>query len=308
MTIHPIHYAAWSDVPAHIFMTKTQLADLDLPRKPGPVAATVDGYDFRDKKTVIELYRVSESVPSPASARALTAARTRTGAPDPRRCTDCDARPQLSCTAYQDGARRCQACTHIHRLRTLQRAAADARAHATARAAELLAGQRLAVVHVDLTDRGTTPSGNRRSPSAGHLTALDHTGKVLITTLMRLVGPRSDGIPEGAVSPDDAALPLRTALSGRVVLRWGWDGLGPVSAALRTAGWTDVIPSGYGSTYDLQTLTAQWRGDLDPRTTHARPVIEPGRADRMLYLLQQIAADALDEGQALTVRQLDPEA
>jgi hypothetical protein len=291
-TTGPIRYAAWADVPANTFMTKTQLADLDLPRKPGPVAAVVDGYDYRDKKATIELYRISESVPSPASARVLTAARARTGGPDPRRCTDCGARPQLSCAVYQDGARRCQACVHIHRLRALQQGAAELRAKAVERAAALLADERLAVVHVDLTDRGTTPSGARRSPSAARLVALDHTGKPLTEVLMRLVGPRSDGIPPGAVSPDDAALPLRAALADRTVLRWGWDRLGPVSAALRAGGWSDVIPAGHGSTYDLQQLTAQWRGDLDPRTTHARPVIEPGRADRMLYLLQQIATDA----------------
>ncbi|WP_333770993.1 hypothetical protein [Streptomyces sp. IBSBF 2435] len=291
-TTEPIRYAAWADVPANTFMTKTQLADLDLPRKPGSVAAVVDGYDYRDKKTTIELYRISESAPSPASARTLTAARARTGGPDPRRCTDCDARPELSCRAYQDGARRCQTCAHIHRLRVLQRGAADVRAHATQRAAELLADERLAVVHVDLTDRGTTPSGTRRSPSAARLTALDHTGKLLIETQVRLVRPRSDGIPAGAIAPADAALPLRAALADRKVLRWGWDALGPLTAALRTAGWSDVIPHGYGSTYDLHQLTAQWRGDLDPRTTQTRPVIEPGRADRMLYLLQQIAATA----------------
>lgn len=287
-TPEPVRYAAWSYVPTGTFMTKTQLADLDLPRRPGPVAALVDGYDYRDKKTTIELYRISESTPSPASARVLAAARARTET-DPRRCSDCDARPQLPCREYQDGARRCQTCAHIHRLHILQQTAARSRAHATERAAELLASGRLAVVHVDLTDRGTTPAGTRRPPSAARLTALDHTGRLLTDTQIRLVGPRATGIPTGALAPEEAAEPLRTALADRPLVRWGWDTLGPLTTALRTAGHPDIIPTGYSSGCDLHQLTAQWRGDLDPRTTQPRPCINPDRADRMLYLLQQIA-------------------
>lgn len=297
MTALPRHFSSWSEVPTGVYLTKTQLTQLDLPRRPGEVAATVDGYDYRDKKAEIDLYRVDESVPSPATGRALAASRARTDGPDPRLCTTCGAHPERPVNAYQDGARLCGACTHIRRLQILQREAADRRTIAAARAAELVADERTAVVQVDLIQRGTTPSGAQRSPSAARLVALDTTGHVLIDVTVRLVGPRSAGIPSGAVAPADAAPKLREALAGRRLVRWGHDALIPLQQAFRKADWCDVIPSGYGIDYDLWNLTVSWRGDVDHRTRSVRGVTPPGRADRMLYLLQQIAAGTAAEPQ-----------
>jgi hypothetical protein len=288
------HFRSWSDVPPGVYLTKTQLAQLDLPRRPAAPAAWVDGYDFRDKKTAIDLYRVDESVPSPATGRALTAARARTNGPDPRQCTHCGAHPELPCSVYQDGDRLCRACAHSRSLQAVQRESAGRRGQAAARAAELLADDRTVLVHVDLTQRGTTPSGARRSPSAARAVVLDTTGRQLADITVRLVGPRSAGIPDGALAPDDAAPPLRQALTGRRLVRWGHDDLAPLRHTLIRAGWSEIFPTGYGNDYDLWTLTANWRADIDHRTRSPRTVTPPGRADRMLYLLQQIAAGAAD--------------
>ncbi|MFF4260287.1 hypothetical protein ACFY1L_55070 [Streptomyces sp. NPDC001663] len=50
------HFSYWGEVPANIYMTKTQLKDLDLPRQPGgPVRATVDGRDGAGRRDTFDL-------------------------------------------------------------------------------------------------------------------------------------------------------------------------------------------------------------------------------------------------------------
>ncbi|MFE7112697.1 hypothetical protein ACFU98_37830 [Streptomyces sp. NPDC057575] len=52
-------------------------------------------------------------------------------------------------------------------------------------------------------------------------------------------------------------------------------------------------PTGYGRRHDLSQMTVAWRGDIDPKTGTPRLPVAPGRADRMLYLLHEMAhADA----------------
>ncbi|MEV8395942.1 MULTISPECIES: hypothetical protein [unclassified Streptomyces] len=287
----PTHYASWSDVPTGTFMTKTALGRLDLPRRPGgPVRATVKGEDRPGHKAVLDLYLVSESVPSPASGRQLAAARARSGT-DPRTCTGCGAHPEQPCTTYDDGQALCGACAHIRYLRSEQHKAAEHRAWATGHAAQLLADERLAVVHITLTERGTTPSGARRTPSAATLTALDTTGRVLVDVTVRLIGPRSQGIPDGAVAPEDAAGPIRQALAGRTLVLWAEGTTAELSTALHQPGQPPAIPAGYGVRHYLWSTVMHWRADIDPRTRHPRSCLPPGTADRLLYLLQRIAAD-----------------
>ncbi|MEV8395581.1 MULTISPECIES: hypothetical protein [unclassified Streptomyces] len=291
MTEQPPHFNSWSDVPRDTYMTKTMLGKLDLPRRPGgPVRATVTGRDFRDRKTALDLYLVSESVPSPASSKQLAAARTR-GGTDTRTCTECGAHPEQPCTTYDDGRALCGACAHIRHLRDLQRRAATERASAVGHAAELLGTERLAVVHVELTERGTTPAGTRRTPSAARLTAIDTTGRILVEATVRLIGPRSKGIPPEAVAPEDAAGPIRTALSGRVLLLWDEGSTGGLATALHQPGQPPAIPTGYGVRHYLWGTATRWRADIDPRTRSPRLCQPPGTADRLLYLLQRIAAD-----------------
>lgn len=281
-------YQTWADVPPNTYLTKTQLARLDLPRTPGPIRASVKGYDGTGRKTTIDLHLISESEPTTASPKQLAAARARS---DRRTCTECGAHPEQPCAAYQDGAVRCRACRHIRVLHLLQRDAADQRANAARRAAELLADPCLAVVHVTLTERGTTAGGAKRPPAAAHLVALDATGVTLADVTVRLVGPRVKGVPDGAVAPEDAASILLAALGDRTLLTWDGEGIGAIAEAVRRAGIPSPFPSGYGSHHDLRMMTIQWRGDLDPVTRGHHLPVSPGRADRILHLLQQIAAD-----------------
>ncbi|WP_435601306.1 hypothetical protein [Streptomyces sp. C10-9-1] len=282
------HYNGWSAVPPGIYMTRTQLADLDLPRTPGPVAATVTGYNWRGKEDTFDLHRIDQSTPTSATPRQLAASRARSKQ-DPRTCTDCGAHTEHPCAPYADGALLCLACLHIHSLRASQQQAAISQAEARRTAAELLADPSLAVVHLSLTDRGLTPSGAQRSPSAVHLVAVDATNSTLIDTTVRLVGPRSKGIPESALAPEDAAGPVTAALDGRRVVHWdAASALSELYRVLRAAG-GELTPA---RPRDLRTLTFAWRADLDPRTSMHRHITPPGRADRLLYLLQQIAAPA----------------
>ncbi|WP_030744502.1 hypothetical protein [Streptomyces sp. NRRL F-5135] len=292
MTNTPVEYASWADVP-HGYMTKTSLGQLDLPRRPGgPVRATVSGRDFRGRVTDLDLYAVAESTPSPASVAQLAAARAR-GGTDTRRCTDCGARPDRPCTVYDNGQVLCGCCGHIRHLRTVQRQAAEQRAHAAERAAQLLADERLAVVDVTLTERGVTPGGTRRPPSAARVVALGPDGQPLCDVTMRLVGPRASGIPDGALSPADAA-PHLAALAGRVLLEWEGGTLATVAGALHAAGLDIPFMTGHGARHALWALVLWWRADVDPRTREVRTAVAPGRADRMLWLLQQIAGAEAD--------------
>lgn len=285
------HYQAWADVPPNMFLTQTQLGQLDLPRKPGPVRATVAGRDGTGRKMTIGLHLITESTPTTSTPKQLTAARNSSNR---RTCTGCGAHPDQPCTVYQDGPVLCWACAHVRALRLLQCEAANLRANAARLAAELLADTRLAVVHVTLTDRGTTPAGTRRPPSAAHLIALDATGATLADVTVRLIGPRSKDVPAGAVAPEDAAAPLLAALDGRVLLTWSGESIGPIAESVHRVGIPSPFPSGYGRHHDLREIVQRWRGDIDPITRAWRPPVSPGRADRMLYLLQQIAADHQD--------------
>ncbi|MFF9481670.1 hypothetical protein [Streptomyces sp. NPDC014733] len=282
------HFAYWSALPPHRYMTRTQLSSLDQPREPGgPVRATVEGRDDAGRRAVFDLYLISESRATRAGATQLAAAAAR-GTAGTRVCEQCGARPDLPCTPVGDWLL-CRTCAHIDMLHARQRQAAEARTRAAACAADLLADDRLAVLHVDYTERGTAPAGTHRTPSAAHLTALDSDGHVLLDLQMRLIPPRAKGtIPERAVDPATAGDEIRRALEGRMMLVWAADSLRDLSRSKALDdGWP--FPTGYGRRHELCHLVADWRGDLDPKTGQPRPAMAPGRADRMLHLLQQTA-------------------
>ncbi|MFG2226565.1 hypothetical protein [Streptomyces sp. NPDC048644] len=289
------HFARWGALPPDRYMTRTQLADLDQPREPGgPVRATVEGRDGAGRRATFDLYLISESRPTRASAAQLAAAAARR-ATGTRVCEQCGARPDLPCTRVGDWLL-CRTCAHIDMLRARQKQAAEARARATAYAAELLADERLTVLHVGYTDHGATSAGTLRTPSAAHLTALDADSQVLLDLQVRLVPPRSEDIPEGAIGPTAAATAtaterIRLALTGRIMLVWAADSLGHLSnSEALDDGWP--FPTGYGRRHELCHLATDWRGDLDPKTGQPCPAMPPGRADRMLHLLQRIASPA----------------
>ncbi|MFF2927146.1 hypothetical protein ACFVTP_32875 [Streptomyces celluloflavus] len=113
---------------------------------------------------------------------------------------------------------------------------------------------------------------------------------MLLDIQIRLVPPRSKGIPEGAIAPTAAAEQIRLTLAGRVMLVWAADSLGGLSKAKAFDDWPFL--AGYGRCHELCHLVTDWRSELDPKTGQPRPAVEPGRADRMLHLLQQIASPA----------------
>ncbi|MFB7852678.1 hypothetical protein ACFC34_37475 [Streptomyces sp. NPDC056053] len=281
-------YSYWGEVPAGTYMTKSQLQRLTLPRRPGgPVRATVEGRDGAGRKGTFDLYLVTESVPTSASTTQLAAAAARRTMAT---CEECGARPDQSCTTWGDTNRiLCQTCVHIGRLRSAQRQATERRTHIQSQAAELL-DQDLAVLHITYTSRGTTPSGRRRTPSAAHITALDTTGTTLIDTRPRLVPPRSKNIPDHTADPGQAIDEIRAALKEKTVVVWSNDDLTDLATALHTLKIAWPIPGGYNRRHELQQMALAWRGDLDPKTGNPRAPIAPGRAERMLYLLQQMAS------------------
>lgn len=296
------HYTSWRDVPDGVYATATQLKQLDLPRTPGPRAATVDGYDGLDRRTRLDLYRLDEAIPTSATAAQLASARARSTTP--RTCEDCGARPDHALIPARAG-HLCRACHHIHKLRTQQANAATRRAWAQDEVATLLAATShpLAALHVDYTWRGTTPSGTRRPPSAATLTALNTSGTTLTACTVRLVGLRSRGIPDGALDPADGAQRLSDALSGHSVAVWDFADLQPLrdSFARQKALWPLPDHSHWTavadrpSTYTVRDLVLDWRGAFTPTGNTEFP-LHPGRADRLLYLLHEMAGPRDSEG------------
>ncbi|MEU4506596.1 hypothetical protein [Streptomyces sp. NPDC024089] len=80
------------------------------------------------------------------------------------------------------------------------------------------------------------------------------------------------------------------ALTGReTVVVWSNDVLTDLSTGLRDLGIPWPVPTGHGRCHELLQMTLAWRGDIDPKTGSPRLPIAPGRADRMLYLLREMA-------------------
>lgn len=290
------HFTAWRDVPNGVYATATQLKAMDLPRRPGPPAATVDGQDGIGRSTVLTLYRIDQSTPTTSTAAQLAAARARSGnAGQAGVCADCGARPDRAPIATEADGALCPACWHIRGLRHLQQEAARSRAAAVQSARSLLrpSSRPLGVLHVDYTERGRTPSGTRRSPAAAQITVLGANGLVLAAPLLRLVSARAKGVPDGADDPCSGAEALTALLSGLTVLIWRHRDLDDLSSGLRSQGAPWFLPS--GQVREMALLTSAWRGEVTP-DGHRPAAVPPGRADRMLSLLQQIA----DADQVLT--------
>jgi hypothetical protein len=285
------HFPSWRDVPTGIYATETQLKTMDLPRRPGPPAATVQGYDGTGRRSVLTLYRVDQSEPTAASAAQLAAARRRAD-PAARVCADCGARPDRALIPSETHGRLCPVCWHIAGLRHRQAEARQDRDRATATAAGLLHPGHthpLTVLHIDYCDRGRTPSGTSRSPAAARITVLDATGDTLTAPVLRLVPARAKGVPADAGDPQTGAQQLKQLLADRTVVIWCPEDLDPLAAGLRTL--TAPWPLPDRQVHDLMSLTAAWRSEVTPDGDRPAPV-PPGRADRMLYLLRQIAGTA----------------
>jgi len=294
-------YDGWRQVPAHLH-TRTQLADLDLPRVPaGAVRAYVTAPGNVRHRETFELYDTRESAPSPASARQLEAAAARR-TPGAYRCADCGAhteRPAIHAPADVDGPRTlCLACRHIAGLREFQARLAVLRADAAARAADWLIEDSAAVLHVGVLTPPPADSGRRRPPVALTVDAVSPSGHRLASLGIRLRRSRHELVPENALDWDDAAPLLRRALEDRALIAWQPGDLDPIAPALLPAHATTAAQAGYSrrrTLYYLGAPVAQWRGELDPDTGALRAARHPGRADLLALLIRRIAADHTKE-------------
>ncbi|MCA1222240.1 hypothetical protein [Streptomyces sp. 8L] len=278
------HFTSWRDVP-RTYATAAQLKAMDLPRRPGPPAATVDGLNGIGRKATITLYLIERSEPTASTAAQLASARARSTSA--RVCGDCGARPDVAPIATEPYGALCLTCWHIRGLRRRQEEAAREREDAVHTAQDLLHhGQRpLGLLHVDYTERGHTPSGTRRSPAAAKITVTDVNGKILADPLLRLVAARAKGIPPGAGDPRSGADTLLAILSQLTVLIWSHRDLDDLAAGLRSQGATWSLPP--GQVHEMSRLTAQWRSEVTP-DGRRMAAVAPGSAERMLYLLRQI--------------------
>ena len=286
-------YTWWSEVPDRL-RTKTQLADLDLPRIPGAgPAAAIHTRGPHGRKDTFDLYDITASRPSPASAGQLEAARARQDHAQ-RRCAGCGAHPDYPPTPHRDAGRPetgwallCRACLHIARLRESQQRCAATREQIAAEAAAWLAADRAAVVHVTVITPGPAENGRARRAVALIVDAVTPSGARLARMPIRLARSRNPLVPDGAI-PETEALPALTELfAGRDVIEWAAGGLGPIEAALTDPADTDrprlrIL---------LEAKTTVWRGDLDPHTRTLLIPPDPGRADLMALLIRRMAAD-----------------
>ena len=285
-----LFFTNWAEVPGHL-RTKTQLADLDLPRVPGtgPVGRVHDRGPRGPKRTY-ELYDVNASLPSAASAKQLEAARARQNA-GARRCAHCSARTDTTPSQYHDAEADvwiglCWTCLHIARLRRYQAHLAAARARHAAWAAGLLAEDAAAVVHVTPIAPPPGENGRSKKPIAAELEAVTPSGSVLIQASIRLNASRNPLVPAGATPLAEAEPLIREALAGRPIVLWAVGATRPIEDL--------ILPRDYERAPDVDVLdriTAEWRGEIDPHARRLITPLDPGRADRMALLIRRIAAD-----------------
>lgn len=274
------HYVGWGAVPANL-ATATRLKDLDLPRRPGPPAATVDGGDYRGKSDVFELYDIVTSPPTTATAKQLEAAAARRKF---AACTECGAHPD---TGLSQVTGRCDACLRIEQLRKTQREAQRRRDEYAAWAAQRLADPKTLVAWIDEHTPPAAPSGRARKPVAHTLTAVTAHGESVLRLSYRLagVGPRVRAVPDGSVAWDEAAAAV-AALGERYFVTWTHSNLWHL-VQLSTGRSLSYLGR-EGAEMDVRVLW--WRGDVDPRRPdHTRAAVPAGNADRLALLLRRMA-------------------
>ena len=293
-------YAGWWQVPDHL-MPATTLGELEYPRTPDgqQPAAWVETRDWSDRKTSIPLYDARACPPTKATGAQLASAGDGSKLARRRVCSDCGARcqrPLPSLPEVPGSGPLCPACRHIALLRRRQAEAAIQRLVSAERAAQFLGWDDAALVQVDQTVPPPAPSGRKRPPTGARIRARDLRGGRLLDVVVRLVGPRAQHIPDGAVAPDDAAPTIHQALSGRPLVVWHERDLEHLRQAAPDlnrpgdpGGWTRL----YGFPRELVAvlwwLATQWRGQLDPTTRQLVACLPPGSPDRLALLLRRIA-------------------
>lgn len=275
------HYARWGAVPSNL-ATATRLRELDLPRQPGLRAATVEGGDYRGKSDVFDLYDITTSPPTTASAKQLEAAATRRKFSE---CSECGAHPD---TGLSQVTGRCEACLHIEQIRKAQLEAQRHRATSAQWAAKHLDDPKTVVAWIDEHTPPATASKPKRKPVAHTLTLVTPHGKQLLRICYRLpgIGPRVRALPEQALAYEDAAAVL-AALGERYFITWSYNNLWRL--VYMSTGENTSYLARHGSEMDDHILW--WRGDIDPRRPqYPRAAVPPGNADRLALLLRRMAA------------------
>jgi len=285
-------YYGWQQVPPHL-LTVTQLGELEFPRVPPrriDIAARVETYDYRDRKTTVAVYDANTAAPTKASAAVLQAAASRSTRA--RTCGDCGARCQRPLPHDEQDRPLCSACWQVAKLREAQRSAAKKRADAAATVAAWLTDwPDLAVVQVDPTIPPPAPSGRARPAAAVRVWAVDAGGARLVDVTVRLGGPHNEFVPAEAVARAEAVPLVHAALLARPLLVWSSDELG----RLRTACPHEQWPSGKDVSdrhATVRDVSARWRGELDWRSRGLLAVIAPGTPDRLMLHLRRVAAAA----------------
>lgn len=276
------HYTGWGSVPSNL-ASATRLRELDLPRQPGPVAATVEGGDYRGKSNVFELYNVHTSPPTTATAKQLEAAAARRKFSE---CAECGAHPD---TGLSQVTGRCDACLHIEQIRKAQAEAQRRRANIAQWAAQHLHDPNALVAWLDDHTPAPTSSRPKRDPVAHTLTLITPQGKQVLRITFRLpaVGPRVRAVPADASSYDEAAQAV-AALGPRYFVAWNHNVLWRL--VRMSTGKDRSYTGSEGAEMDIRLLW--WRGDVDPRRPgHPRAAIAPGNAERLALLLRRMAAD-----------------
>lgn len=279
-------YDGWEKVPAHLF-TATRLKSLDLPRRPGPAVATVEGGDYRGKSDVFALYGLADSPPTGATAGQLeTAAARRKFAA----CTGCGAHPDEGLSQVTG---RCEACLHVERLREAQVEARGRRDEYRVWAAERVADSKTLVAWIDEHIPPSSPSGRPRKPVAHTLAVVTPGGESVLSLSYRLadVGPRVRAVPEGAIAYEEGCAAV-AGLGERYFVCWGHGDLWRL--VYMSTGRNPAYLGSNGAEMDGRVRS--WRGDIDPRSVRLRAAVPPGNAERLALLLRRMAADTTDGG------------
>jgi len=295
-------YRHWDDIPRPTLLTKTQHAELDMPRVPASrVAARVWGKDFRGKDDVlIDLYDAHASMPTATGPERLLAAavdRTHT-------CGVCRAHSERALWRYPEhGNRRlCSGCASVASTLAAQNEAIVERARQVEWAREVTADPTTAWVHFRYARRTRTPAGKLRPPAHVTVTAVDHTGASLARMTIRLAGPRStDEVPANAVPLDKASRQLARRLADRRLIAWDHDDARVLARWIREAG----AACRHSANDELWKRLPAWRGIVTPGGGRVRECLPPGRADRLYVATVRMAAmpDLADDARAwLTTR------
>lgn len=293
-------YSSWGEVPAYL-MTKTQLAELEFPRRVAHQAqAWVECADWRGKPDTVALYDVRQAPPSRASAAQLEAAQRSSV----RVCADCGARPDGALWALEEGMRVCRSCLVVARLRREQRKMASlGRVYAREVADLLAADPGPAVVYVRRI-RPPRAEGATRTPPVCALDLDLFADGRRSQMVLRLGGARNPHVPEGAVPVAQAGPRVAALVEGRRLVVWDDQAVDDVQflgERLRKAG---VDVPGWHQVWQAQLPAMVWRGEVDVTSRGLRGAVDPGTSDRLALLMRRMAdsAGAHDDGRGTSLR------